>query len=143
MDLNPRLGCSPFGHHAYHGALPPGFCAVVGFGVGQNSGPFRVRIAQSVALPRRLALPGLSYRIFREEPAIARLDWFFATNPRSEECFDRNTPTGLHPAFGGTSPCPGLDRLASGLTVVTLRLIDGVPRPRGLRTCRFRYGYPR
>ncbi len=123
------------------GALLPGVYAVVGFGVGQNSGPFRDRIAQSVALPRRPTQPGLSYRIFREEPAIARLDWFFATNRRSEECFDRNTPTDLQPAFGRPSSCPRLDRLASGLTVVTLRLINGVPRPCGLRTFRFRFGY--
>lgn len=84
---------------------------------------------------------GLSCGIFREEPAIARLDWFFATNPRSEECFDCNTPTGLHAAFGRASPCPGLDRLASGLAIVTARLIDGVPCPCGLRTCRFRFGF--
>ncbi len=115
------------------GALLPGVYAVVGFGVGQNNGSFRNRIAQSVALPRRPTQPGLSYRIFREEPAIARLDWFFATNRRSEECFDRNTPTDLQPAFGRPSSCPRLDRLASGLTVVTLRFINGVPR--SVRNC--------
>lgn len=82
---------------------------------------------------------GLSCGIFREEPAIARLDWFFATNLRSGEHFDCSILSSLHPTFGWTSLCPRLDRLASGLWIVTARLVDGVPHC--LRTCCFRFGF--
>lgn len=108
MDLNLSLGCSPFGYQAYPGTLSPGVHAVPEFGVGQSCGPFRVRATQSVALPPELARPGLSYRIFRKEPAIAKLDWFFATNPRSEEGFDCTTPSDLQPVLPSLRPAQGL-----------------------------------
>lgn len=106
--------------------------------------PFGSATLDQYLYPGGHARAGLSCGIFREEPAIARLDWFFATNPKSEEHFDCSIPTGLHAAFGRASPCSGLDRLASGLAIVTARLIDGAPHPAcaGLRACRFRFGFP-
>lgn len=109
--------------------LSPCFYAVSEFGVGQNWRLFRTRTVQSVALPRKLARQGLSYGIFRKEPAIAKLDWSFATNRRSEEGFDCTTPTDLHPTFGEASSCPRLDRLASGVAAVTPGFINHAPRP--------------
>lgn len=90
-------------------------------------GPFGPATSNQYLYTTRHAPSGLSCGIFQEEPAIAGLDGFFATNPRSEEYFDCNTPADLHPAFGWTSPCPGLDRPASGLILVTHRLLRRRP----------------
>lgn len=90
--------------------------------------PFGSATFDQYLYPGRHAPTGLSCGIFREEPAIARLDWFFATNLRSGEHFDCSILSSLHPTFGWTSLCPRLDRLASGLRIVTARLIDGAPR---------------
>lgn len=109
------MPCSPWS------TLPPGS------EFDRELDPFGSATLDQYLYPGSHTRTGLSCGIFRKEPAIARLDWFFATNPRSEECFDCNTPSGLQPAFGRPSPCPGLDRLASGLAIVTARLIDGVP----------------
>lgn len=74
-----------------------------------------------MTLPRGQARARLFCGIFRKELAIARLDWFIATRPKSWDHFDRKTPSDFHPTVGGTSPCSGLDRLDSSLVIVTPR----------------------
>lgn len=78
------------------------------------------------ALPRKLPLGGPGWDQLRGEPAITRLDWSFAPRPGSRERFARQHPFGPPQGFRLASPCPGLDRLVSGLTAVT-------PSPLGLR----------
>lgn len=74
---------------------------------------------------------------------MASLDWPFTPNPRSPERFERQNRFGPPPCFGRASPCPGLDRLASGLPPWTPD--EHIPRlaPCGVARCRFRYGSPR
>lgn len=76
-------------------------------------------MTQSVSLPHRRAPRRLSYRKFREEPAIADLDWSFAPKPRSHERFAHQQHFGLPRLVESASSCPGLDRSASGFSQMT------------------------
>jgi len=71
------------------------------------------------ALLYRLSRSELNYGSFREEPAISSLDWPFTPIPRSEERFARQNPFRLPSLWREISPCPGIDRLVSGLKTVT------------------------
>ena len=76
---------------------------------------------------------------FRREPAIAGLAWPFTPTPRSPEGLDHHrlrASTGLTPA----SPCPGVDRPASGLTPLTTGPFGPCPSPRRAAGTRFPYG---
>ena len=57
--------------------------------------------------------------MFRREPAIPGLDWTFTPRRRSEERFAHQHPFGPPRPFRAASPCPRLDRPASGRTAVT------------------------
>ena len=94
----------------------PGFCEAGIFGVGQRTDPFRGLNPRSVSLPFRHSPPGLDCGQFRQEPAIAGLDWLFTPSHRSWErlsteplqastrFYPRFTlPTARSPGFGS---CP-------------------------------------
>ena len=61
----------------------PGIYDVEKFGVGQESEEFLPRAFKSVALPLQLSPPRLDLGLFRQEPAITRLDWPFTPSLRS------------------------------------------------------------
>lgn len=69
--------------------------------------------------------PGWTGVPLRREPAITGLDWSFAPIPRSEKRIARQNSCRPPPEFPPASPCPGIDRPASGLTPVT----SGLFRP--------------
>jgi len=69
--------------------------------------------------------PGWTGVPLRREPAITGLDWSFAPIPRSEKRIARQNSCRPPPEFPPASPCPGIDRPASGLTLVT----SGLFRP--------------
>ena len=71
------------------------------------------------ALPHRQP-PGRSYcGMSRGEPAIPGLDWTFTPRRGSEERFAHQHPFGPPRRFRAASPCPRLDRPASGRTAET------------------------
>lgn len=59
-------------------ALPPCVYDSCRFGVEQDADPFRSLNTLSVALPNMTSQQRSSYEMFQCEPAITRLDWFFA-----------------------------------------------------------------
>ena len=71
------------------------------------------------ALQHGLSPLRLSCEIFREEPAISRLDWPFTPIPRSSERFAHQHRFGPPPEFPQASSCPGIDRRASGIPSTT------------------------
>ena len=82
------------------------------------------------ALLHRLSRSGLNYGSFREEPAISSLDWPFTPIPRSEERFARQYPFRPPSLWREISPCPGIDRLVSGLKAVTPGAFTPRPSPK-------------
>ena len=81
------------------------------------------------ALPHRLP-PGGSYcGMFRGEPAIPGLDWTFTPRRGSGERFAHQHPCGPPRRFRAASPCPRLDRPASGRTAGTIGRAHPAPRP--------------
>ena len=118
-DLNIGPGCSPFEHQPY------ARCS--------HSQDLRRPHLRSSLGCRRISPPKhpygalqheqsplrLSCEIFREEPAIARLDWPFTPIPRSSERFAHQYRCGPPPEFPQASSCPGIDRRASGIPPVT------------------------
>ena len=95
----------------------------------------------SVLYPTGHLKPGWTRAPLRREPAITGLDWSFAPTPRSEKRIARQYSCRPPPRFPSASPCPGVDRPASGLTLVTPGLYQTsllAPR-RGLRACWFPY----
>lgn len=85
------------------------------------------------ALPRHLPPGGLACEPFRVEPAVTGLDWPFTPSPGSGERFALQHPFGPPPLVRVASPCPGLDRPASGLTAVTPGPFG--PRPSHIKCC--------
>ena len=82
------------------------------------------------ALPHRLP-PGGSYcGMFRGEPAIPGLDWTFTPRRGSGERFAHQHPCGPPRVFRPASPCPRLDRPASGRTAGTIGRAHPAPRPK-------------
>ena len=79
----------------------------------------------SVLYPTGNLQPGWTGVPLRREPAITGLDWSFAPIPRSEKRIARQNSCRPPPEFPPASPCPGIDRPASGLTLVT----SGLFRP--------------
>ena len=71
------------------------------------------------ALPHAQSLPRSACEQFREEPAIDNLDWPFTPIPRSSERFEHQYRCGPPPSFQRASPCPGIDRLSSGIQLLT------------------------
>lgn len=121
--------------------LSPRVCNSSRFGVERIWRRFLSLANQFVALPQKTSRRGLYCGIFRKEPAIARLDGLFTPRPRSKEHFDCSTPSDLHSSFGQASPCPGLDRRASGLAPVTPCFINTAAHAtKALPACRFRFG---
>ena len=92
------------------------------------------------ALPHRQPPDGSYCGMFRGEPAIPGLDWTFTPRRGSEERFAHQHPFGPPRGFRPASPCPRLDRPASGRSRVTTG--EHTPplgqRPAG---CRFPFGY--
>ena len=79
--------------------------------------------------------------MFRGEPAIPGLDWTFTPRRGSWERFEHQHPFGPPRRFRTASPCPRLDRPASGRAPLTPRALTRRPSPqKRLRACRFRYG---
>ena len=84
-DLNVGLGCSPFGHQPYARCSHSQYLqrshirSSLGYrGFSSPKYPYG-------ALQHELSPLRLSCEIFREEPAISRLDWPFTPIPRSSE----------------------------------------------------------
>ena len=73
---------------------------------------------------------------------MASLDWPFTPTPRSPERFERQNRLRPPPCFGRASPCPGVDRLASGLPPWTPGERTPGLAPCGVAPCRFRCGSP-
>ena len=93
----------------------------------------------SVLYPAGHLEPGWTRAPLRREPAITGLDWSFAPTPRSEKRIARQYSCRPPPEFPPASPCPGVDRPASGLTLVT----PGPFRPRSWPRERLRaYWFP-
>jgi hypothetical protein len=72
------------------------------FGVGRRTDPFRNLSSKSVSLPFRLSHQRLDCGQFRQEPAIAELDWLFTPSPRLEEQLylePLQAFTGFYPRF--------------------------------------------
>jgi hypothetical protein len=57
----------------------------------------------------------------RWDLAITRLDWFLTPNPRLEDRFARQDPCRPPAGFRPPSSYPGIDRLVSSLTAMTIR----------------------
>ncbi len=77
--------------------------------------------------------------MFRREPAIPGLDWTFTPRRRSEERFAHQHPFGPPRGFRPASPCPRLDRPASGRMIVTTG--EHTPPLAYAAGCRFPFGY--
>lgn len=73
------------------------------------------------ALPRPPSPLRSACEQFRTEPAISSLDWTFTPIPRSHQGFAHHYGFGPPRQFPGASPCPGIDRLVSGIQVLTHR----------------------
>src|ERR1041385_6028520 len=71
------------------------------------------------ALPRDPSRPRSTCEYFRPEPAISSLDWTFTPLPRSHQRFAHHYGFGPPRQFPGASPCPGIDRLVSGIQMLT------------------------
>ena len=71
------------------------------------------------ALPHAPSLLRSACEQFREEPAIAGLDWSFAPIPGHPNDLHISTGSGLHPSSERLPPCPGIDRPASGIQPLT------------------------
>ncbi len=71
------------------------------------------------ALPHRQPPDGSYCGMSRGEPAIPGLDWTFTPRRGSEERFAHQHPFGPPRRFRTASPCPRLDRPASGRTAET------------------------
>ena len=96
------------------------------------------------ALHRRLPRPRLGCDLLRGEPAITGLDWSFAPTPGSRERTARQHPFGPPPGFRPASPCPGVDRPASGLSPTAPGAFNTprLPTHKGwVRACRFPCAY--
>jgi hypothetical protein len=71
------------------------------------------------ALPRNPSPERSACEQSRAEPAISSLDWTFTPIPRSHQGFAHHYGFGPPRRFPNASPCPGIDRLVSGIQVLT------------------------
>jgi hypothetical protein len=118
-DLNSGLVCFPYGHQAYPDALTAQLL--------RRTHIRSLTACRKLSLPKHAisALPHAPSQLrsaceqFREEPAITGLDWSFAPIPRSSKRFAHQYWFGPPPFFRRASPCPGIDRPASGIQLLT------------------------
>ena len=118
-DLNFGLVCFPYGHQAYPDALTAQLL--------RRTHIRSLTACRKLSLPKHAisALPHAPSQLrsaceqFREEPAITGLDWSFAPIPRSSKRFAHQYWFGPPPFFRKASPCPGIDRPASGIQPLT------------------------
>src|ERR1051325_3585703 len=71
------------------------------------------------ALPRDPSRARSTCVWFGKEPAISSLDLTFTPIPRSHQRFAHHYGFGPPRQFPGASPCPGIDRLGSGIQMLT------------------------
>lgn len=118
-DLNIGPGCSPFGPQAY--PRGPHSLLLRRSHIWSSVEDREISPPKSSfgALQHELPQQRLSCEIFREEPAISRLDWPFTPIPRSSERFAHQHRFRPPPEFPQASSYPGIDRRASGFPPTT------------------------
>ena len=84
-----------------------------------------------MTLQRHLPPAGSRCGVFRGEPAIPGLDWTFTPRRGSSERFAHQHRFGPPRRFRAASPCPRLDRPASGRAPATPRSSYAAPHPKG------------
>ena len=142
-DLNRRLGSYPFGHQAYPRCPPPGFSGDRKFGVCQGTDGFLRLSAQTVALPHGPSSTETELRLISRGTSYSRPRLAFHPYAQVNRVICTSTSGRSSTSLSEGFNLPRHRSTGFGYLTDDSSRAHDVPRACALRTCRFRYGFPR
>ena len=134
------MGSYPFGHEAYPPCPPPGFLGDREFGVCQGTGGFLRLNAQTVALPRGPPSAETELRLISGGTSYPRPRLAFHPYAQVNRVICTSTSGRSSTSLSGGFNLPRHRSTGFGYLTDDSSRAHDVPRPCGLRTCRFRFG---